>query len=145
MMNKNFALIALVLGFSVVASVQAADIAREGELEFTAGGIAFTPPYEAMFDADAVATDVVTEATTLGWMKNKTVAGYESVKGQCVAHPKTAIAITAVSASAIALLVDLKVRGNKSVLAQAWNKLSRKSAQTIKRDIVAELVAAKQN
>ena len=138
MMNKKLALIALVLGFSVVANVSAAD---RNELET---GVEFLAT-EGQFDADAVATDVVTEATTLGWMKNKTVAGYESVKGQCVAHPKTAIAITAVSASAIALLVDLKVRGNKSVLAQAWNKLSRKSAQTIKRDIVAELVAAKQN
>ena len=169
MMNKNFALIALVLGFSVVANVQAADkrgtakerVAALREAHPTAldqiNELGQKPRHAAIdaLEATLLGAAAVVEApvvavedstqTTLGWMQDKTVAGYESVKGQCVAHPKTAIVITAVSASTIALLADLKVRGNKSVLGQAWSRLSRKSAQTDKYNTIAQLIAAKQS
>ncbi len=102
MMNKNFALIALVLGFSVVANVSAAD------------------------------------KTILGSMKDKTVAGYVSVKNQCVAHPKTAIAITAASAAVVGLVVDAIVRREKCSVAQAYSYLLGKFGKKAK--LAAELV-----
>ena len=103
MMNKKLALIALVLGFSVVANVQAAD-------KFVVG------------------------------IKDKAVAGYESVKNQCVAHPVAATAITAGSVAAIALAVDAIVRGKNCSVAQAYSYLFGKKAT-----LAAELVAAKQS
>ena len=106
MMNKNFALIALVLGFSVVANVSAAD------------------------------------KTILGSMKDKTVAGYESVKNQCVAHPVAATAITAGSVAAIALAVDAIVRGKNCSVAQAYSYLFGKKATLAAELVVTEAVSA---
>ena len=106
MMNKNFALIALVLGFSVVANVSAAD------------------------------------KTILGSMKDKTVAGYVSVKNQCVTHPKTAIAITAASAAVVGLVIDAIVRGKKCSVAQAYSYLFGKKATLAAELVVTEAVSA---
>ena len=119
MMNKNFALIALVLGFSVVANVSAAD---RNELET---GVEFLAT-EGQFDGGNEATDVAT-ATCLDWAK---------------ANKPLAIGGTVVTAAVVGLVVDAIVRGKKCSVAQAYSYLFGKKATLAAELVVTEAVSA---
>ena len=166
MMNKNFALIALVLGFSVVANVQAADkrgtakerVAALKEAHPTAldqiDGLGKNPRHAAInalestlgapvvVDAPVgVEAPVVVGKSWTAFANEKFNATYKLANDNKLATA----GITAGSVVVIGLAVDAIVRREKCSVAQAWKKLFGKSAKTVKYDKVAELIAAKQS
>ena len=160
MMNKNFALIALVLGFSVVANVQAAD--KRGTAKERVAALkkahptALTQidelgqkPKHAAIDAleATLGAPLVVEAPVVvgkswtAFANEKFNATYKLANDNKLATA----GITAGSVVVIGLAVDAIVRREKCSVAQAWKKLFGKSAKTVKYDKVAELIAAKQS
>ncbi|MBM3886666.1 hypothetical protein FJ364_01935 [Candidatus Dependentiae bacterium] len=143
MINKNLALIALVLGFSVVANVEAAKskktvtvVAPEGTEE-----VATEKTVEATKATEATEEQQEAKEGYMSYASNKAAAGCTFVKDQFVNAPVRSTAITAGSALVLGLSIDAAVRRQNSVLGKLYAKLAARNQA--KYDKVAELIAAK--